>query len=367
MIQFLVPKTVSFTMREYLELWGRDLSERITIRNYEDLPHWEALPSGAYILAALDHLYPAGRRALAHVCDQLAAAGPAVRFLNSPEGTHLRLPLLQELHRRGWNRFRAVPATEDPEGLRFPVFLREEHWHTGALTPLLRTTAELKSAVARMMVRGHRRGDLLVVEFCDTPSPDGSYRKYSAFCVASEVIPRALELGSHWMVKHRQSTVSAASLREERAYVLENPHEEQLRRIFRAARVDYGRIDYSLRDGQVQTWEINLNPTIGRGLRPPSGHVASELRPIRDETKKHFYRRFQAALERIDAEGPAPVEIPIRLDCGTPRRTELLIRTYGPARWLTALRRTFRPIRPQLDRLVAAVSPWLVRPSRRAG
>ena len=85
-IQFLVPKMVSFTMREYLELWGRDLSERIAIRNYEDLPRWKALPSGTYILAALDQLYPAGRRALGPSAISSRARRPGRSILQLARG-----------------------------------------------------------------------------------------------------------------------------------------------------------------------------------------------------------------------------------------------------------------------------------------
>jgi hypothetical protein len=95
---------------------------------------------------------------------------------------------------------------------------------------------------------------------------------------------------------------------EELEYVRTNPHRAQLEEIFTIAGVGYGRIDYSLLDGAVQTWEINLNPTIGRGLRPASGRVPKELEPVRSETKAHFYSGFQAAWEAVDL--PASSRVP---------------------------------------------------------
>jgi hypothetical protein len=101
--------------------------------------------------------------------------------------------------------------------------------------------------------------------------------------------------------------------REELDYVRDNPHEAELREIFRIANIDYGRIDYALLDGRVQTWEINNNPTIGRGLRPSSRAIDPELRETREETKRVFYERFNAAWAAVLAESPgrgaAPVEI----------------------------------------------------------
>ena len=41
-----------------------------------------------------------------------------------------------------------------------------------------------------------------------------------------------------------------------------NPHEAELRAIFKLARIDYGRIDYGIKDGQIQVWEINTNPML---------------------------------------------------------------------------------------------------------
>jgi hypothetical protein len=42
----------------------------------------------------------------------------------------------------------------------------------------------------------------------------------------------------------------------------ENPHARNVAEIFRIARNDYGRIDYTFVNGRLQTYEINLNPTV---------------------------------------------------------------------------------------------------------
>lgn len=63
--------------------------------------------------------------------------------------------------------------------------------------------------------------------------------------------------------------------REEAEYLATNPHEQELRSIFAAAEIDYGRIDYALLGEQIQVWEINTNPMIvasgrgGNGIAPP--------------------------------------------------------------------------------------------------
>ncbi len=365
MICFLVPRDDDFTIREYLERAGRGLSSRLLVLHYEDLPARRTLPAGPFILAGLDQLTPEGAGMLGEMCEELLRSGAGVRLLNSPAATLLRLPLLEELYRRGLNEHRAVRACGDVRGLRFPVFVREEHWHSGALTPLLKTPSELEAALARLVVRAHRLKDLLVVEFCDTAGSDGLFRKYAAFIVGSEIIPRHLSHARSWMVKHAGAEFTAPMVLEERAYVLENPHERELRSIFEIARVEYGRIDYSLKDGVIRTWEINTSPTIGAGNRSSSATIPQELQPLRQAAKDHFYRRFQAAFEAVDAGGETAREIPVTRSSGNLRGPLAMTRVQSVGRRFSAARRLLRPFRSRIDRLAEAISPVLVRIARR--
>ena len=367
MIHFLVPRDGEFTIREYLEAKGRGLAGRISILHYEELPARREWLTGTYVLSALDQLYPAGRHLVGALCDQLAEAGSGVRVLNSPRSTLLRLPLLEELARQGWNRHRAARAVDDLSQLRFPVFLREEHRHTGALTPLLETSQQLEVALGRAIVRGHRLKDLLVVEFCDCSDAEGFFRKYAAFIIGSEIIPKSLAHGRTWMLKYAESEFTPSMIQEERVYVLENPHEQELRRIFALARVEYGRIDYSLKDGIIQTWEINLNPAIGGGPRSSSrtAPIPQALRALRQPAKEHFHRRFQAAFETIDVGGESR-RIPIRCSPKN-RRTRVMTRDEHSSGRLPITRKILRPLRPLIDRIAGTASPILIKLARRVG
>ncbi len=79
--------------------------------------------------------------------------------------------------------------------------------------------------------------------------------------------------------------------REELDYVRSNPHAEELREIFELARIDYGRIDYSVVDGCIQVWEINTNPMI---LIPKDRDD-----PLRAAAHDAFGQAFNAALEEL--------------------------------------------------------------------
>lgn len=166
------------------------------------------------------------------------------------------------------------------------------------------------------------------------------------------------------MLKHARSEFTESSLREEQAYVFQNPHEQELRRIFEAARVEYGRIDYALKDGAIETWEINLHPTIGRGPGPSKHLVPEELLPLQQQAKEHFYRRFQAAFEAIDVGGEAPRQIAIHDVPEGLRQLRPVARLEEPDGRTSPVRRWLRPLRPLADRLAGAVSPILLRMAR---
>jgi hypothetical protein len=360
MIHFVVPAAGGSLLRDYLAAWGRNLAERVRILDYENLPSQTRFDRGTYILAALDQLSPGMLRLVGELYDQLSHVD-GFRILNHPTRTLRRFDLLAELRRLNRNEFRAARAAADLTGLRYPVFLRSERSHGGALSPLLRSAGEVEAEIGRALVRGFLLHDLLVVEFCDTAGQDGYYRKYAAFIVGDRIMARHLFRGREWMLKWEAAEFSRSTPLEERDYVLQNPHQRQLAEIFEVARVEYGRIDYAVRDGQVQTWEINLSPTIGRGLRSPSGRVPAELEPLRREAREHFYRCFEAALEAVDlTHGGSAVGIV--LDSRTIRAARSDDDRRG--RFLKVVRNVLRPAKPLLDPLATRLFPLLGRLAR---
>jgi hypothetical protein len=346
MIHFVVPAGRDNLFREYLDFWGRNLSERMRILHYETLVRQSRCDRGTYVLSTLDELNPAMERAIEDL-HRLLGGIDGVRILNHPTGTMRRYDLLAELARRGLNEFRAVRASEDLAGLRYPVFIRGERDHEGAISHLLHSAAAVEAGIGRALVQGHRLRDLLVVEFCATADEGGFYRKYAAFVVGDRVVARSLNCGSEWMLKFHGNEYSRSMVLEELDYVRTNPHEAQLAEICRVAGAEYGRIDYSMKDGRVQTWEINLNPTIGRGARPQTARVPAELDPIRQETKECFYARFQEAWEAVDLAPDGQPAVPVTLDPQIIR--EALSREVPRGRLLATLRTVLRPVKPLIE------------------
>ena len=370
MIHFVVPAAHDGMIREYLDFWGRDVAARFRVVHTESLPSLERYSPGTYVLAALDQLSP-GMAAFVTALHADFASRADVRFLNHPTRTWRRPQLLDQLHRRGYNAFRAAPISVDLESLRYPVFLRDWRSHDGALSPLLHRPAEVDAAIGRILLQGRSAAELLIIEFCDTADANGYYRKYAAFVVDGRVLPRTLSYSRDWMLKFQGSEFSRAMVEEELDYVRTNPHGETLREIFALAGVDYGRIDYAMKDGRIQTWEINLNPTVGRGRRPPSGNIPPELDQMRELVKQHFYRGFREAWESVDLEAADAATIEAQVS--EPIRRAALAEVNGDSRgsgssgndWLAAMRRLLRPVKPLVAPMVAPALPYLGRVARR--
>lgn len=322
---YFVTRHHGYTMEGWLAKYGGDLADRVEVVAYEDLEPGIELPSGAFVFTDIDRMGPAHRELARRLWHALERSGTAVRLLNHPDRVLTRLPLLREFAARGWNHFRAWPADDVDDSIRYPVFVRERVEHTGNLTGLIHDRETLDRELARLSEELPGI-PLIVVEFCDT-SEEGSgiYRKYSAFRVGDRIVPRYVDFGRGWMVKAELRVYDAEKIEHDLRYVRENPHEEWLRQAFDAASVDYGRIDYGLLDGQPQTWEINLNPTIGptpmtRKLRDIS-ITPDEWREAVRPSRKLFHETFAATLADLDRIPDAGTPIPIDLDESLLERT----------------------------------------------
>ena len=287
MIFYLVTREHGYTIQPYAEGW-----DRLRLLAYEDLFASAVCDSGTYVFTDLDRLTPSEQGLALSIWRQLAPYASAVRLLNDPAKVPARYELLCALAHAGINRYRAWPASEDLGGVRFPAFVRVANEHTGSLTPLLRTGAELTRGLRWARLQGYRPRDLLVIEFCDTADKHGVFRKYSAFVVGDEVLPRHLFMSRRWLIK-KPDLEDESFDRERDAFLQTNPHAAKLRAICRQVGIDYGRVDYSMLGDDPQVWEINTNPTV-----------------------LQLAERLTQAFERIDVPGATPVQIPITLDPG---------------------------------------------------
>ena len=306
MIYFVTSAAQAFAMHEYVSGRGASLGTRLRVIEYDRLAESTYVERGTYVLSALDQLSPGMLRLVQALVRQLEGSD-GVRFLNHPVRTMRRFELLRTMTALGRNEFRAERVTRDYSALRFPLFLRSERDHGGPVSPLLHSSREADGAIVRALAQGFRLDDLLFIEFCDTADARGLVRKYGAFIVGDCVIPKSLSVSRDWMIKRRGTEEAPEFIEEDVAYIIGNPHRDELAEIFRLAGVGYGRIDYGVKDGSIQTWEINLAPTIGQGFGKSSAHLPEALQRRRAAGREHFSLAFQEAWERVDSipDGPS--------------------------------------------------------------
>ncbi len=292
MIYYVVSKDEARAFLRFVRMYIPTLARQVTV-----LPYWRfalrrRLLPGTYIFSQTETLPRPLAMAVGRICDDLSCR-PGFRVLNRPDQTLGRYALLKCLHQEGLNKFQVFRMDAPVTSARLPVFIRRETDHCGSQTRLLRTPEEFQNALHVIGPDADRAEKCLIVEFCNTADPHGNYRKYSVVIIGDRLVPRHLLFGQTWMTKWVSAVLSEAQIREEQEFVDQNPHADQLRRIFALANIQYGRIDYALLDGKVQTWEINSNPMLAS-----DGDYSQH--PARKYVQDRFGERIRTAFEAND-------------------------------------------------------------------
>lgn len=248
---------------------SRDRIELVTYRDAFRRSDWH---SGAIIFGDLERLLPFEMVLATRLRQRFSASGAEVRLLNHPTRSLHRFALLRKLRTLGMHDFDVWRADEDRDGMRFPVLLHGERDHNGPIGGLLRKRAALDRALERLSDEGRGLNGVLVIEFCETRSPDGLYRKYGTFRIGERLVHRHMFLSSEWCVKRREGALApeysrAAVEDEEEAFMLADKFPPLVAEVFRIAAIDYGRMDYAFKDDGIRVWEINTNPMLGQHER----------------------------------------------------------------------------------------------------
>ena len=217
---------------------ARPLIRRIRPLPYEELFALKRYPAGSYLFVDHERLSSEDLGRAGRVWHALEASGRCPLLLNHPNRVRRRYELLRTLYNEGINDFNVYRVVERRSPERFPVFLRGENDHDGALTPLLETQTELDRAVQQQLGAGRARDSLLITEFCGEPGSLGLYEKYSAFCVRGRVIPSQILYAPGWCVKVDE-VVNEDTVARELEYQKMNPHADDVRRAFQLAEIDY--------------------------------------------------------------------------------------------------------------------------------
>ncbi|MBW4585412.1 MAG: hypothetical protein KME33_09330 [Aetokthonos hydrillicola CCALA 1050] len=144
---------------------------------------------------------------------------------------------------------------ENLGGLSTPFFIRED-WVHGSKTFFIQKPEDLHNVPFDKFIAP------IAVEFIDTKSEDGLYRKYRYFAVGDEGIPGPLMLSPSWEVRDNKHRVF--KIAEEIAYFTgEDPNHNILQKARKALGFDFMAFDYSYdSQGNIVVWEPNPFPVI---------------------------------------------------------------------------------------------------------
>lgn len=294
----------------FLASHGRSLRGTLRPLGYREALAARSVQRGTWIFSDLERLSPYEAERAARLWEVLHRAGQ--RVVNHPTRALGRYELLRVLREDGLNDFDVARVSDGRTPPRFPVFLRMESDHRGPIGSLVPDAEAWRNALAALDADGRSRRDALAVEFCETADADGVRAKYAAFLVGGDVIPRHAFFSKHWVVKE-PDLLDRRYLEREAEYLATNPHESLLRDVFRRARIEFGRIDYGLRNGRIQVWEINTHPLLPT-LPGPGG-------PLRSAVNHAFAGRLVSSLRRLDSRSRGP-----RLDTGFGRSRRVRLR-----------------------------------------
>ncbi len=324
-----------YTFNRFFKDCGSVLRKEIRFIFYADLAYRKNLPSDLALFTDLERLDETQIELAIAAEKQLREAD--VRILNAPSRVLRRYDLLQKLALNGINEFRAYRLHEDRTQFKYPVFLRLEREHQGSLSPLLNSPKEVEKAIQTAHDGGFSPDNLLLVEYCDVCDDDGLYRKYSAFVIGDRCFPRHIISGQDWQSKSPDKVYADddACLRQENEYLTKFPHDKEVRELFHSAGIEYGRIDYSLKNGNIQVWEINTNPNI---------IPETELAPGRRAEQERVHQKVRDALQELMPLSAAHTKyIPFH----TTAELERKLHINGLDHALHPLRHLLRPVRPE--------------------
>ena len=200
---------------------------------------------------------------------------------------------LPQLRAQGVRTAKVVAVdTSHPQGilekLPLPFFIRDDLVH-GCPTQVVRVESDLEG------VDWSRWAHPIAVEFIDTRSSDGFYRKFRYCMFGSEGHNRHLILSSDWYVHAKQRGASKTQYAEESAFCLsqDNPHHETFDQLRRQLNLDFVAFDYGFdQDGQLVIWEPNPFPILYNGQ---AGYPSSPefVIPVYQKLLRFLVRRAQ--------------------------------------------------------------------------
>ncbi|MFN3230863.1 MAG: hypothetical protein ACE363_01745 [Alphaproteobacteria bacterium] len=249
------------------------------------------MPAATYVLTDFDRLGPWELELATHLFLALKADG--IPVLNNPGAFRPRHAMLEHFRAENLNSFRSWCPAYGQMPNRFPVFLRSQAAHRGPITDLIHDPGQARAALEEALMSGHPLGDLQFIEYAAEALGEGFFQKHAAFRIGDTIVPALSVFSSGWAGKmNEDGRVPNHLYRRELNHIEDYPHRDSLMRVFRSANIDYGRIDFGIVDGRIETYEINTNPWLG--------YIAPDPKGERPAVKAAVQAGYVKALRHID-------------------------------------------------------------------
>lgn len=247
--------------------WGMD-SRRIEwvlhnpARKRADLSEFDAVLSWPYGLR--EKGFFRNSKEFEQVC--MDAGIPVVNSFRAYNTRHSRALYLWRKNNIPCASYQHIKSFEDIT-FDYPLILRTDGVHRGRNMYLCFNPSEARAVIERSHAETEFPPVDLAIQFIETVSPDGYYRKWRSHVIGDRIVPRQMSLSRNWMIHLDASSWSALAIEEDRKFIAEGESQAEL--VIRAAKVlgsDIIALDYSkLRDGSYIFWEGNRNYDLSVG------------------------------------------------------------------------------------------------------
>ena len=171
---------------------------------------------------------------------------------------------------------------KDLGGLELPLIIRDDWGHQGTIL-LIESINQLNNISLKGITRP------IAIEYINTQSEDGLYRKYR-YTLAGEIgIPQSMHIRKIWLVRGNKTEKSDALFNEEINYLIQpDPNHSKLLEASKALKLDFVAFDYSYdKEGKLIVWEANPYPY----LHIP-GEIRKYRRPATEKTLAEITRMY---------------------------------------------------------------------------
>lgn len=262
MIHYLVSARHCGQFVPYFHDWGKPVQDLVRTLYYEDLDLQKPFAPGLYIFSDHERLLRSEMNMIKQLAFEMEQHPTHFRIFNNPNTALSRFQMLVTLHETGINQARAFRIDDVPQDIKYPAFTKREFDHTDRTIQLVNSNEELRRAIRRLTFRERcRRREMMLLEYCDVSDSQGRFQKFSVMRIGDHYIPKHIHTSTNWITKH-SDVLNESIDQEEYDFIQSATAPRDVERAFEIAGLDYGRIDYGLKDGKVQVWEINSNPVV---------------------------------------------------------------------------------------------------------